>query len=493
MIAVATGGPRIGTVEGEFTRLYDNVSGELAKRQISNTLLYRDLWEWYGRWSGGEMPTWQSRRVFVNNIFRELIQTIQARPAISAAMPPPPELSQAHEALRWDAFISHASEDKEDFVRPLAELLKNHGLKVWYDEFTLTVGDGLRRSIDLGLANSRFGIVVLSHDFFKKEWPQRELDGLFAREDNGDKVILPVWHKISRNEVQAYSPMLAGRIAISSAAGLEKVANELLRAIERDLGSAIVASSKPHAELVAFGPDIVCGGEILSIKQAEWHIRLDEFVTSDIGGFIRFVEKFDQTKLNDRYVILNALGDGRVLTSAPSITKEGNRYVVKCPVATSASRVAAKDLPSDFSVSPETGDMYLENGSLARVSGVASLPQKLRQCFSHMKGESMFPRDFGSRLQEYFWRYRGSPWLESMLKLDIIRLAAIPYPDEVMKRQHTPLFCVERVWSIKLLAAEPQEDRISIRLDLEINGVGRSEYEVSVLMPPMEALKIVNA
>ena len=62
-------------------------------------------------------------------------------------------------AMQWDVFISHASEDKDDFVRPLADHLQQSGLRVWFDEFTLTVGDSLRQSIDrdlpsLGLASS---------------------------------------------------------------------------------------------------------------------------------------------------------------------------------------------------------------------------------------------------------------------------------------------------------------------------------------------------
>jgi len=82
----------------------------------------------------------------------------------------------------YDAFISHASEDKDDLARPLAEFLKKAGFSIWYDEFQLRVGDSLRRSIDKGLANSRFGIVVLSPNFFAKNWPQYELDGLVAKE-----------------------------------------------------------------------------------------------------------------------------------------------------------------------------------------------------------------------------------------------------------------------------------------------------------------------
>jgi hypothetical protein len=65
-----------------------------------------------------------------------------------------------------DVFISHAWEDK-GFVRPLAEILRSLGLKVWYDEFTLQIGDSLSRSIDAGLAESRYGLVVISPAFSK--------------------------------------------------------------------------------------------------------------------------------------------------------------------------------------------------------------------------------------------------------------------------------------------------------------------------------------
>ena len=78
--------------------------------------------------------------------------------------------------MLYDAFISHASEDKDSLVRPLAEALRDHHVEVWYDELSLQVGDSLRRSIDRGLAKSRFGVVVLSPAFFAKEWPQWELE-----------------------------------------------------------------------------------------------------------------------------------------------------------------------------------------------------------------------------------------------------------------------------------------------------------------------------
>jgi hypothetical protein len=134
-------------------------------------------------------------------------------------------------SVEWDAFISHASEDKDNFVRPLAEGLQREGLKVWFDEFSLTVGDSLRRSIDRGLAHSKFGVVVISSRFLEKEWPQKELDALVSREADGIKTILPVWHNISAEEVRMRSPLLADRVATTSVRGLDYVIADLLRAI----------------------------------------------------------------------------------------------------------------------------------------------------------------------------------------------------------------------------------------------------------------------
>jgi len=117
------------------------------------------------------------------------------------------------ESIGYDAFISHASEDKK-LVRPLAEALTEMGFKVWYDVFELRVGVSLRQSIDKGLTNSSYGIVVLSENFFAKNWPQYELDGLVALEMGGQSVILPIWHGVGRDEVLSHSPTLADRVAL---------------------------------------------------------------------------------------------------------------------------------------------------------------------------------------------------------------------------------------------------------------------------------------
>jgi hypothetical protein len=112
-----------------------------------------------------------------------------------------------------DVFVSHATEDK-DFVTRLVKALASAGIRVWYDTNSLGWGDDLRSSIDRGLANSRYGIVVFSKAFLKgKRWTEYELNGLFAKERYGRKVILPIWHKITRRDLAKYSPAFADRVA----------------------------------------------------------------------------------------------------------------------------------------------------------------------------------------------------------------------------------------------------------------------------------------
>lgn len=140
---------------------------------------------------------------------------------------------QRFKEAKYDLFISHASDDKDDLVRPLVAELEKLKVDVWYDEFTLKVGDSLRKSIDQGLVNSRYGTVVLSSSFFSKNWPQYELDGMVAKEMNGHKMILPIWHKVSKNEVLNFSPTLADKVALNSSVNsIEEIAVQLAEVVK---------------------------------------------------------------------------------------------------------------------------------------------------------------------------------------------------------------------------------------------------------------------
>lgn len=136
---------------------------------------------------------------------------------------------------QWDVFVSHAGEDKDEIARPLAEALEAAGLAVWFDEKSLQLGDSLREKIDQGLARSTYGVVILSKHFFEKHWPQQELNGMASREVDGRKVILPVWHNIEANEVRGYSPILADRMAVSTAKGIKEVVKQIVAVVKPSL------------------------------------------------------------------------------------------------------------------------------------------------------------------------------------------------------------------------------------------------------------------
>ena len=179
--------------------------------------------------------------------------------------------------MKYDVFISHASEDKDEVVRPLAELLRQQGLRIWLDETELQLGDSLRRSIDRGLSESRYAAVILSPSFFSKEWPQKELDGLVAREDGREKVILPVWHNLSREEVLKYSPLLADKLSAPTSRGLQNVSDAIVRAVKsipdvndyssglsdigsgRDISELLMSMIDRVTELAENGAELVTG------------------------------------------------------------------------------------------------------------------------------------------------------------------------------------------------------------------------------------------
>ncbi|GAA0634683.1 TIR domain-containing protein [Brevundimonas lenta] len=152
--------------------------------------------------------------------------------------------------IQHDVFICHASEDKDAVARPLAEALREWHLDVWYDEFSMKVGDSLREAIDRGLASCRYGVVIVSPAFFQKRWTQREMNGLVAREmSEGRKLVLPIWHDVELSDVVAYSPPLADVVATRSSVGMDRMCADLLRTIRPEESPLMVARD----ELIRLG------------------------------------------------------------------------------------------------------------------------------------------------------------------------------------------------------------------------------------------------
>lgn len=194
-------------------------------------------------------------------------------------------IKRALKSKHWDVFISHATEDKE-FVRGLASELKSRGLAVWYDDFTLKVGDRLRETIDYGLANSTYGIIVLSPNYFakKKKWTKNELDALMAREKGNEKSILPVWHNINASELKKIAPILAERLAVPTNLGLDVVVSRLLEAMDFSISSSYQSLQK---RLLLFGIKVnpaLQKDNFLTTLEAKFAID-DVIVDAEFAGF----------------------------------------------------------------------------------------------------------------------------------------------------------------------------------------------------------------
>lgn len=145
----------------------------------------------------------------------ELTKQIQREESISTAEQ---KIFETDSMEEYDVFVSHSTEDKESFANEFVQLLQNDfGLKVWYDAISIKWGDSIRTEIDKGLKKSKFGVVILSRSYISKYWTNYELEGLFQRESNGGKLILPIWHNITKQEVQNFSPSLAGKMAMNTA------------------------------------------------------------------------------------------------------------------------------------------------------------------------------------------------------------------------------------------------------------------------------------
>jgi hypothetical protein len=137
---------------------------------------------------------------------------------------------------RWDAFVCHASEDKQRYVLPLALGLRERGFRIWLDDWCLDLGSRLTQSIENGLSQSRFGVVMLSQAFFKKKWPRQELSTLMDKESADARVILPVWCDVSLQEIRANAPLLADRVAAKYEEGLATIIDRIVRVLMINTG-----------------------------------------------------------------------------------------------------------------------------------------------------------------------------------------------------------------------------------------------------------------
>lgn len=172
----------------------------------------------------------------LQQMYEERIRELESQTLSSYMVAAPHNTKNFEEdhTKEFDVFVSYASEDKE-VVESFVLELKKLGVRVWFDQLTIGWGDSLRRSIDNGLRKSRFGIVFLSPNYINpnKYWTTQELEGLMQTEGEFNRKILPVWHKLTKQQVLDYSPILASKKALTTADyTVEELAGEFKKILD---------------------------------------------------------------------------------------------------------------------------------------------------------------------------------------------------------------------------------------------------------------------
>ena len=124
---------------------------------------------------------------------------------------------QAKTLPKYDVFISHANKDKVELVDELYRSLGRLGITIFYDKESLEWGDKWKERILEGTKKSEFAIIVISNNFFDREWTEQELSEFLNRQNrNGQKIILPIIHKITLEQLREKYPFVADIQTIDS-------------------------------------------------------------------------------------------------------------------------------------------------------------------------------------------------------------------------------------------------------------------------------------
>lgn len=252
---------------------------------------------------------------------------------------------------------------------------------------------------------------------------------------------------------------------------------------ERERNAAITGGWSPtsgvpeplECNLIGLGPRVVALGVLLGTQGSRWRMQIFHFVAGGVADLIGLGEEFESLPESDRYILLNALGDGRGLATTPTWSRANGHIAVEADVLPKFPRTHAQNLGADLKL--EDGDL---SPDFVLISGVDRLPQHLELTLGLGRGEPLLPANFGSRIAEYFALYGGTPWFERLVKLEMVRLAAIPYRDETTRTLTTPLDCIERVIAVTAAPEFSADRRLPIRVALDVAGLGHWERDLKV-------------
>lgn len=223
----------------------------------------------------------------------------------------------ASDQYKYDVFISYAIEDKISIVNELVQKLEECGVRVWYASQKLRVGYGVQETIKEGLNRSRHGILILSHNFFAKEWPKKELHVLWAKESGFERKLLPVWHAIDEDEIRKHDFLLANSYGLETNKGVDYVVRKLVSEIrEKD----VQHEKSPKKAIPAINQKFIIGAIAFVIMAA---LIAYFFFINDVPSD-PFIRSTQDDRIEVKYIIVNTLPAGLQLMKE----EQANKYIL---------------------------------------------------------------------------------------------------------------------------------------------------------------------
>ncbi|WP_454655085.1 hypothetical protein [Bosea beijingensis] len=242
---------------------------------------------------------------------------------------------------------------------------------------------------------------------------------------------------------------------------------------------------RPHeqlGDLIAIGPNIVCVGHITGSGSSSFRLQATHFLMGTGNDLISIAGDFDRLPVRDRYMLLNELGYGLTLDTGMEVEKVGSALDIRLSVNPAEKR------------NPWDGKMITMDRDMGRMlTGFDAFTQHIESLLGTAIGDSIFHPRSGSRISQFYHDYAGSPWLERLIKMDVIRLASIIVDNKLYPSDVPPLRCINTVNEIKVLDLELTDQTLPLKVQLDLKGYGPWEQVIRLFIYTTEQLEAARA